>query len=664
MNTFKLKSDFEPKGDQPQAINRLVKGLNNNHSHQVLLGVTGSGKTYTIAKVIEQTQLPTLFISHNKTLAAQLYQELKEFFPQNPVSYFVSYYDYYQPEAYLPASDTYIQKEVDINPLIDQLRLQATSDIFGYNRSMVVASVSCIYNIGSPQVWEKTTLLFKQEQKLDIEACQQKLLSLYYKKTNSDFLPGTFRVRGNRLDIFLAYTQDLIVRLYFNLNRLKKIETATFASSKIKQHKTLTIYPAKHYLTGFKGLESAFLAIRKEAKQQKQYFENQGKLVEAQRIEKRVNFDLKMIKETGYVNGIENYSRYFDGRQPGEAPYSLLDYFEYKYKDKFLVIIDESHVTVPQIRGMYYGDLSRKENLIDFGFRLPSAKDNRPLNFNEFLKRVPQAIYVSATPSEWEIKKSQNRITEQIIRPTGLIDPPIEVKPADGQIKDLIKQIKLKKAEKQRVLVITLTKQMAEDLAAYLKDSSKTNAFLKVSYLHADIDTLKRTDILQDLREGNFDVLVGINLLREGLDLPEVGLVAILEADKQGFLRSKTSLIQIMGRAARNVLSKVILYADTKSEAMKQAISEVKRRRRIQAQYNKKHNITPQSIKKAIRPKLIEPEEDDKQKEIDINQLTPQDKKKYQKDLEKKMKQAARDLDFEKAAFYRDKIQEIEDSRI
>ncbi|MFC1711061.1 excinuclease ABC subunit UvrB [Patescibacteria group bacterium] len=659
MDKFKLKSTFQPKGDQPQAIEKLISGLKAKGKHQVLLGVTGSGKTFTIANVLQKTQLPTLIISHNKTLAAQLYQEIKEFFPHNPVSYFVSYYDYYQPEAYIPASDTYIQKEVDINPLIDQLRLEATSNMFGFKRSIVIASVSCIYNIGSPETYESNTFLIKVGDKLGLKEVKMKLINLYYEAASSDFLPGTFRQRGNRLDVLLAYSKDNIVRLFFNSKGLNKIETQTLSGQKQKSHGLFTIYPAKHYLAANQDLGTIFKEIESEMKKQKKLFNSQNKIVEAQRIEKRVNYDLKMIKETGYVNGIENYSRYFDGRKPGDPPFSLLDYFSYCFKNKFLLVVDESHVTIPQIRGMFNGDRSRKQSLIDFGFRLPSALDNRPLRFEEFLKRIPQAIYVSATPQEWEIEKSKGKVIEQLIRPTGLIDPAVDIRPADNQIKDLIEKVKQKKKQGQRSLVITITKQMAEDLASYLSDPAKTNANLKVSYLHADIDTLKRTDILSDLRSGNFDVLVGINLLREGLDLPEVGLVAILEADKQGFLRSKTSLIQIMGRTARNVDGEVILYADTISNAMQEAIEEVERRRNIQTYYNQKHKIIPQSIKKAIRPKLIEEELVKEEKDVDINQLTPKQKKEYIKEMEKNMRKAARDLDFEKAALLRDKILKI-----
>ncbi len=659
MDKFKIKSKFKPRGDQPRAIEILKKGLEEGERHQVLLGVTGSGKTFTIAKVIEESQLPTLIISHNKTLAAQLYQELKEFFPNNPVSYFVSYYDYYQPEAYLPASDTYITKEVDINPLIEQLRLQATSDIFAYPRNIVIASVSCIYNIGAPGIYKEQTILLKKGDRQDLFSVGQRLVELYYQRATADFLPGTFRQRQNRLDIFLPYSDDRIIKIYFDNNKIKKIEIASLNNKRIKEKETTAIYPAKHFLTASGDLGNIFKTIKDEKGRQVSLFKKQGKIVEAQRIEKRVNYDLQMIAETGYVNGIENYSRYFDGRNPGDPPYSLLDYFNYKYKDKFLVVVDESHVTIPQLRGMFYGDLARKENLIDFGFRLPSCLDNRPLKFNEILARIPQGIYVSATPGDWEVQKSNGKIVEQIIRPTGLVDPPVKILPADNQVKDLIEQIKQKKKQGQRSLVITLTKRLAEDLATYLSDPSKTNTDLKVTYLHSDIDTLKRTDVLADLRSGNFDVLVGINLLREGLDLPEVGLVAILEADKQGFLRSKTSLIQIMGRAARNVKGKVILYADEESEAMRQAISEVERRRRIQQEYNKRNNITPQSIKKAIRPKLIE-KEIEEEEEIDPNQLTPQDRKKLIKKLEKEMREYARNLDFEQAAKIRDKILEIE----
>jgi len=661
MNKFKLVSDFRPRGDQPGAIEKLTDGVKNGLEHQVLLGVTGSGKTYTVANVIENTQLPTLVISHNKTLAAQTYQELKEFFPNNSVSYFVSYYDYYQPEAYLPASDTYIAKEVQINPLIDRLRLQATADLFAQNKSIVVASVSCIYNIGQPEIWEKSTFEIKKGQKMDSFQLRESLVDVFYKKQEADFLPGTFRVRGERIDIFLAYTQDNILRVYFKDNRIEKITTSKLDEKQEKEHDSYSCYPAKHYIMSSDNLNEVFAKIREEKKRQVEAFEKQDKLLEANRIEKRVEYDLRLIKETGYVNGIENYSRYFDGREPGEAPYSLLDYFNYVHKDDFLVVVDESHVTVPQIRGMYRGDLARKDNLIQFGFRLPSSKDNRPLRFDEFLKRVSKALYVSATPKEWEIEKSGDRVVEQIIRPTGLLDPVIEVRSSKNQINDLLKKIKEKVSKKQRVLVITLTKRMAEDLASYLGDKKRAGIGVKSAYLHAEIDTLKRTDILEQLRRGDFDVLVGINLLREGLDLPEVGLVAIIDADKQGFLRSRTSLIQIMGRAARNVAGEVVLYADKTSEAMREAIDEVERRRKIQVKYNEEHDIEPETIRKQIRPRLISSDEVESDKtDIDASQLTPKARKEYIKKLEKEMREFARDLRFEEAAKMRDRIREIE----
>ena len=662
LNRFRLVSSFQPAGDQPQAIKKLVAGLKKGYSHQVLLGVTGSGKTFTIAKVIEQTQLPTLIISHNKTLAAQLYQELKEFFPHNPVSFFVSYYDYYQPEAYLPATDTYIAKEVEINPLIDQLRLEATANLFAYPRSIVVASVSCIYNIGAPQTYKERTFLVKVGDPLTIFDAQQQLVSLYYQKAVSDFLPGTFRVRGDRLDIFLAYTDDQVVRLFFGLEGVARIELQRLGRLRPLPKDSFAIYPAKHYLMARQDLSQIFAAIRQELQLQIEHFKKQNRLLEAERIRKRVEYDLKMIAETGYVNGIENYSRYFDGRQPGDPPFSLLDYFCYQFGRAFLVVIDESHVTVPQIRGMYRGDLARKKTLIEFGFRLPSCLDNRPLKFDEFLARVPRAIYVSATPADWEIRKSQGRVVEQLIRPTGLVDPPIKLQPTENQITDLIRRIKKKKKQNQRVLVITLTKRMAEDLAAFLNDPEKTGLTnLKVAYLHADIDTLKRTEILTDLRAGNFDVLVGINLLREGLDLPEVGLVAILDADKQGFLRSKTSLIQIMGRAARNLSGEVVLYADQVSLAMQEAIAEVERRRRVQLEYNRRHHITPRSVKKAIRPQLVDLKLPSDQPPIpDPDSLTPGQRKALIKKLEKETRAAARALEFEKAAQLRDQIRQLE----
>ncbi|OGH11482.1 MAG: excinuclease ABC subunit B [Candidatus Levybacteria bacterium RIFCSPLOWO2_01_FULL_36_13] len=655
---FNLKSKFKPTGDQPRAIEKLTKGLKNNSKHQVLLGVTGSGKTFTMANVIQNTQKPTLVISHNKTLAGQLYQEFRDFFPNNAVSYFVSYYDFYQPEAYVPQSDTYIEKEVEINEEIDKLRLLATTNLLTRKDVIVVASVSCIYNLGSPVEYGKFVMDLKKGTRIDQNDVLFKLSDLQYERNDYGFKRGTFRVRGEDIDLFPAYSENAL-RMEITNSILKKMyEFSPLTGEITRQLEKYVIYPAKHYMTDPSIYRDVFPRIKKEMEERVGKFKKEGKLIEAQRIEQRTNFDLDMIQELGYVNGIENYSRYFDGRKPGEPPFTLLDYMK-ECSNDFLTIIDESHMTLPQLRGMYNGDRARKETLIDYGFRLPSALDNRPLRYEEFARRIKEAVYVSATPNDYEISlaKEYDAVAEQLIRPTGLVDPVVSVRKTKGQIEDLIKEIEKRVSKKQRVLVTTLTKRMSEDLSTYLAERD-----IKVSYLHADIETLQRQDVLDRLRGGEYDVLVGINLLREGLDLPEVALVAILDADKEGFLRSRTSLIQTMGRAARNVDSEVIMYADTVTGSMNEAIKEVERRRSVQLKYNKKHRITPRSIEKVIRARLVEEKiEDEKQanylltlqkKEI----LLPDEKEKLIKRLSLEMRNAAKELDFETAAILRDQI--------
>lgn len=655
---FRLKSGFKPTGDQPDAINKLTKGLNSNSEHQVLLGVTGSGKTFTMANVIQNIQKPTLVISHNKTLAGQLYQEFRDFFPENAVSYFVSYYDFYQPEAYVPQSDTYIEKEVEINEEIDKLRLSATTNLLTRKDVIVVASVSCIYNLGSPVEYGKFILDLSVGSDFEQKDILLKLADLQYERNDYGFKRGTFRVRGEDIDLFPAYSDQGIHIEMSNSKIVRMYEFNPLTGDEIGKLEKFVIYPAKHYMTDPNLYKDVFPRIKKEMDERVAFFKNQGKFLEAQRIEQRTNFDLDMIHELGYVNGIENYSRYFDGRKPGEPPFTLLDYMKACSND-FLTIIDESHMTLPQLRGMYNGDRARKETLIEYGFRLPSALDNRPLKYEEFAKRITNAVYVSATPNDYEISlaKEYNGIAEQLIRPTGLVDPQVEIRPTKGQVQNLISEIEKRVLKKHRVLVTTLTKRMAEDLSSYLEERD-----IKVSYLHADIETLQRQDILDRLRQGEYDVLVGINLLREGLDLPEVSLVAILDADKEGFLRSKTSLIQTMGRAARNVDSLVIMYADEMTGSMKEAIAEVERRRKIQLEYNKKHGITPKSIEKAIRAKLVEEAKEDakeanylltlQKKEV----LLPDEKEKLIKRLTVEMRNAAKELDFETAAVLRDQI--------
>ncbi|MBI3985121.1 MAG: excinuclease ABC subunit UvrB [Candidatus Levybacteria bacterium] len=658
--SFKLVSNFKPTGDQPQAIEKLTKGLVNNSKHQVLLGTTGSGKTFSISNVIQNIQKPTLIISHNKTLAGQLYQEFRDFFPENAVSYFVSYYDFYQPEAYIPSSDTYIEKEVEINEEIDKLRLSATTNLLTRKDVIVIASVSCIYNLGSPIEYGKFVMEIRPGVKINQRDILTRLSDLQYERNDYGFTRGTFRVRGEDIDLFPAYLDNGLRFVVQNGILTKLYEFSAITGNVVKILDSTVIYPAKHYMTDPSTYKDVFPQIRKDMEQRAGQLKAEGKLLEAQRLQQRTSFDLDMISELGYVNGIENYSRYFDGRKPGDPPFSLLNYMSQCSKD-YLTIIDESHITVPQIRGMYNGDRSRKQTLIDYGFRLPSALDNRPLKFEEFMTRIDKAIYVSATPDEYELSLATqyDGIAEQLIRPTGLVDPEVSVRPTKGQIEDLIKEIEKAVAKKQRVLVTTLTKRMAEDLSSYLKERD-----IKISYLHSDIETLDRQDVLDRLREGEYDVLVGINLLREGLDLPEVALVAILDADKEGFLRSRTSLIQTMGRAARNIDSRVIMYADTVTKSMKAAIEEVERRRKKQLEYNKKHQITPQTIQKAIRAKLVEQQVEEEEinylqtlqkKEI----LLPDEKEKLIKKLRKEMQNAAKELDFETATILRDQIRTL-----
>lgn len=645
--SFRLISAYQPTGDQPQAIEKLTAGINAGAKHQVLLGVTGSGKTFTMANVIAKTQKPTLVVAHNKTLAAQLYQEFKEFFPGNAVCYFVSYYDFYQPEAYIPRTDTYIEKETDINEEIDKLRLQATTNLLTRNDVIVVASVSCIYNLGDPREYQKATLMLPAPRKEILE----KLVDLQYVRSEFDFKRGTFRVAGQNVDIYPSY-EDFGVRINTDSQLISRIDPLT--GQKIEDLENYVVYPAKHYMTDPSKYKDVFIKIRSDMEAQCKKLP----LLEAQRLKSRVTYDLEMIQEVGYVNGIENYSRYFDGRRPGDAPYSLLEYFPKDY----LLIIDESHMSIPQIRGMYNGDRSRKQTLVNFGFRLPAALDNRPLRFDEFQRRMGQTIYTSATPDDWEISTS-SQVVEQLVRPTGLVDPQVEIRKTEGQIADLIEEIKLRATRHERVLVTTLTKRMAEELTDYLKDQS-----LKVEYLHSDVENINRTDILRRLRLGEFDVLVGINLLREGLDLPEVSLVAILDADKEGFLRSRTSLIQTMGRAARHVSGRVIMYADTVTKSMDAAIKEITRRRAYQLKWNKDNNITPVGINKPVRENILTNKDNKNNKgsnpinpdEIDFEQLTPEDKIKLKKILERRMKEASKILDFEGAAYYRDKIKDLD----
>lgn len=673
---FKLKTSFKPTGDQPQAIEKLVQGLKAGAQHQVLLGVTGSGKTFTIAKVIERVQRPVLIISPNKTLAAQLYQEFRDFFPENAVCYFVSYYDYYQPEAYVPQTATYIEKETEINVEINKLRLKATSNLTARRDVVVVASVSCIYNLGSPQAYSQSTHQLQKGQKIQRRELCEKLVQLQYERLDYDFVRGGFRTRGEAIDIFPA-DEETALRVSFEDQRIIKVSLLNPLTGEVgKSIPAVTIYPARHYLTSRDDYSAVFAEIRQDLNQRVKELEREEKSLEAHRLQQRTEYDLQMIQEVGYVNGIENYSRYFDGRAPGEPPYTLLDYFP---KD-FLVVVDESHLTVSQLRGMYAGDRSRKDTLIEYGFRLPSARDNRPLRFSEFLEKVNQIIYTSATPAAWEINQANRAcqalfggdhagVSEQLIRPTGIVDPQVELKPTTNQVKDLVAEIKLQVKKGERTLVTTLTKRTAEDLADYL-----TTQKIKTHYLHAEIHTLDRSDILDGLRGGTYQVVVGINLLREGLDLPEVSLIGILDADKEGFLRSETSLIQTMGRATRNVQGRIIMYADTVTGSMRRAIEEVNRRRKVQLEYNREHRITPQTISKPIRSKLVARDKTDSLPKgltevtyqylqgLDPLQLTPLERRTFLKTLRQSMHQAARDLDFETAIILRDKAKEVEGS--
>ncbi len=659
---FKLEADFSPTGDQPQAIEKLTKGIETGLEPQVLLGVTGSGKTYSVVNVIENVQLPTLVISHNKTLAGQLYQEFRDFFPDNAVSYFVSYYDYYQPEAYVPTTDTYISKETQINDLIEKLRLEATANVLSREDTLVVASVSCLYGLGSPEEFSRHVLRFHPGDEVDRREVLRQLVDIGYKRDDFDLQRNCFRLRGDQIDIYLSH-EDKAVRLQLRTGKIEQISYFDPLTGQITQADLdqILIYPARHYLVSGE-LDDIFTEIRRDMQKQVKKFEKQNKLIEAQRIQERVEYDLEMIEEMGYVNGIENYSRYFDGRAPGEPPYTLIDYFNEAYGDDWLLLVDESHMTVPQIRGMYRGDKARKERLVDFGFRLPAAFDNRPLRFDEFQRRIKHSIYMSATPADWEKNQAREggQIVEQLIRPTGIPDPEVVVRSIENQVEDLVKRIKKRVAKNQRSLVITLTKRLAEDLTDYLKKED-----IKVDYLHSEIDTLERSDLLEALRRGEIDVLVGINLLREGLDLPEVTLVAILDADKEGFLRSKTSLVQIMGRAARHIEGQVILYAAEETQAIKEAVKEINRRREVQVQYNEEHDITPKSIKKPIRRRLIAKQksaEKTLEKRVEeINSLVPSERKVLVKDLRRAMHEAAEELEFERAMQLRDIITQTDE---
>ena len=647
---FELVSEYKPTGDQPQAIEYLVKGINEGKKFQTLLGVTGSGKTFTMANIIEKTQKPTLVLAHNKTLAGQLYSEFKEFFPNNRVEYFVSYYDYYQPEAYIASSDTYIEKDAAINDEIDKLRHSATASLFETRDVIVVASVSCIYGLGDPIDYENMIVSLRPGMQKDRSEIMRKLINMQYTRNEMDFKRGTFRAKGDILEIFPSNKEETAIRVEFwgdEIERISEINPLTGKPIATREH--VMVYPNSHYVTSKEKLEKAVVTIEKEMEERKKYFEDNKKLIEAQRIEERTNFDIEMLKETGFCQGIENYSRHISGREAGSPPYTLFDYFP----DDYLLLIDESHATVPQVRAMYNGDRARKESLVNYGFRLPSAFDNRPLKFEEFEERVNQCIFVSATPADYEKTHSRENVVEQIIRPTGLLDPKIEVKPTENQIDDLMEQIALQTEKGDRTLVTTLTKKMAEDLTAYLR-----NAGIRVRYMHSEIKALERMEIIRDLRIGEFDVLVGINLLREGLDIPEVSLVAILDADKEGFLRSERSLIQTIGRAARNTEGRVIMYADELTESMEKAITETNRRRKIQEQYNDKNGITPQTIRKSVRDVIKATIVEDLQSEYGINKdESAQD---IISRLTDEMLKHAQNMEFEKAAELRDKIKELE----
>lgn len=660
MHKFKLRTNYRAVLDQKRAVNTLCQNIIDGVSYQVLLGVTGSGKTFSIANVINKLQMPTLIISHNKTLAAQLYQEFHDFFPENAVSYFVSYYDFYQPEAYIPQTDTYIEKDADINEYIDKLRLATTTNILTRPDAIVIASVSSIYNIGSPKEYGSFVFEFATGVAINRDQVIDRLIDLQYERADYGFHRGTFRVRGDFLEVFPAYRDESIL-IELTDKKIKNISITNPLNGEIVEKlKYFVLYPSKHFITDPRKNKQIFDQIRSDLEKQVKMFKKQGKMLEAHRIKQKVSYDLEMIEEVGYVKGIENYSRYFDGRKPGEAPFSLLDYFKEAYKNRFLVVVDESHITFPQIRGMYSGDLSRKKTLVEYGFRLPAAYDNRPLTFDEFMRRVPRFVATSATPSDWELSISKNFVVEQLVRPTGIPDPEVEIHPTQNQVSHVISEVKKRVKKKQKSLITTLTKRTAEDLAEFMKEKG-----VKVAYLHSDIDTLERTDILEKLRNGEYDALVGINLLREGLDLPEVSLVAILDADREGFLRSDVSLIQTMGRAARHVEGRVILCADYVTGSMKRALDEVSRRRKYQIKYNKIHNITPKSIVKPVRERLIDKEETETlgYKDFfntDLDSLTPMDRKKLIINLKSEMKVAANSMDFELAIKIRDKIRELE----
>ncbi|MDD5347268.1 MAG: excinuclease ABC subunit UvrB [Candidatus Omnitrophica bacterium] len=651
MEKFKLVAKFKPCGDQPRAIQELAGSIASNKPYQTLLGVTGSGKTFTLANCIEKVNLPTLVISHNKTLAAQLYAEFREFFPYNAIEYFVSYYDYYQPEAYIPQTDTYIEKDSSINDRLDRLRLSATSSLMSRKDVLIVASVSCIYNLGSPEEYEGMLVFIEKGQTSSRDALLKRLIAIQYERNDYEFTRGRIRVRGDVVEIFPAY-KETAVRVELFGDTVERISEIDPVSGKVLGTLEKTgIYPAKHFLAAPDQIENALKTISSELDERLAVLKKENKLLEAQRLNQRTRYDMEMLKELGYCHGIENYSRHLSGRPPGSRPYCLIDYFP----DDFLVVIDESHVTIPQVRGMYEGDKARKEVLVDYGFRLPSCLDNRPLKFDEFEQLAKRVVFVSATPDDFEIKKSKNAVVEQLVRPTGIIDPEIIIRPTGSQVEDLAREIRTRAAKNERVLVTTLTKRMAEDLTQYLQDKG-----LRVQYLHSEVQTIERSKILRSLRKKEFDCLVGINLLREGLDLPEVSLVAILDADKEGFLRSSTSLIQVAGRAARNTNGTVIMYADRVTGSMKQAIDESARRRAVQIAFNKKNNIAPRSIQKAIKEGI----EDMEEAKAFVEQLTGESKDEYElrafiADLEYEMELAARNLQFEKAAGLRDQIKEL-----
>lgn len=650
MNKFKLTSDYQPRGDQPSAIDKLVKNLNNKKQYQTLLGVTGSGKTYTVANVIERLNRPTLVISHNKTLAAQLYTEFKDFFPENAVEYFVSYYDYYQPEAYIPQTDVYIEKDSSINDNIDRLRLSATSSLMSRSDVIVVASVSCIYGLGSPSEYGELLFIAEKGESISREDALKKLIDIQYERNDYDFKRGKFRVKGDTVEIFPAYL-EVAYRLEFSFDQIEKIKEIDPLTGKTKRDlDKIAVYPAKHFVTTPDVMEAAIKRIETELDEHSKKLSKEGKLLEAQRIVQRTKYDIEMMKQVGYCNGIENYSRHISGRAAGSRPYCLLDYFP----KNFLTVIDESHVTLPQVRGMYNGDRARKETLVEYGFRLPSALDNRPLTFDEFMKLTKDTIFISATPSSYEVELSGD-VVEQVIRPTGLVDPPVIIKPTKNQIDDLMEEVKKRAKLKERVLVTTLTKRLAEDLTTFLSELG-----INVKYIHSEIDAIQRVEILRDLRLRKFDCLIGVNLLREGLDLPEVSLVAVLDADKEGFLRSTTSLIQVAGRAARNINGTVIMYADTVTDSMKKAISEMERRRIKQLEYNKENNITPTTIKKAIKEGI----EAIKRVEEVVQNTTGENDREYEatlvlSELEEEMKEYARNLQFEKAIQLREEIKRL-----